>query len=253
MLEKYIRKKLKEKQILLMTHIVIGYPSLQDSYSIIQTMVDAGVDLIELQIPFSEPIADGPVILQANQHAISNGIRVQDCLEFAKKISGSYQIPFLFMSYYNIIFKYGIEQFVMKMADCNIKGAIIPDLPPEEGKKYLHAMNKRKLAPIFIFSPNSSNKRMKFLASLAQGFLYCVARKGVTGYKTDFSDTLTDYLNRCNSVTNLPLALGFGVKEKSDIEFLTGKAAIAVIGTKIIELINKNRINDIGPFLRSLR
>ena len=134
MLESYLRNKLKEKDILLMTHLVLGYPSFEDSFSIIKSMVEAGVDLMELQIPFSEPIADGPVILRANQRALEKGASIKASLELAKRVTGTFDIPFLFMTYYNILFKYGTERFVAEMADRKLRGAIIPDLPPEEGR-----------------------------------------------------------------------------------------------------------------------
>ena len=185
MLENYIKNKLKEKDILLMTHIVAGYPNFEDSYKIIESMVNAGVDLMELQIPFSEPIADGPVILNANQVALQNGATVQKCLELAKKVSNDFDIPFLFMSYCNIIYKYGISNFIKKSAEFNLKGMIIPDLPHEEGQEYLSAMNENNLAPIFLFSPTTPLARMKEISSYAKGFVYCVARKGVTGLDTN--------------------------------------------------------------------
>jgi tryptophan synthase alpha chain len=252
MLENYIQEHLKEKKILLMTHIVIGYPSLADSYKIVESMVNAGVDIMELQIPFSEPIADGPVILQANQTALANHISVNDCLKFAGEVARNFPIPFLFMSYYNILYKYGVEQFTARMQQSNIKGAIVPDLPPEEGEVYLNVMNTHCLAPIFIYTPNTSDQRMKYISSMANGFIYCVARKGVTGFKTNFSAELSQYIKRCRHATNLPLALGFGVKEKSDLEFLQDKADIAIIGTRIIQLINEKGIKSIGPFIRTL-
>jgi tryptophan synthase alpha chain len=253
MLENYIKNTLKEKDILLMTHIVAGYPNFEDSYKIIKSMVNAGVDLMELQIPFSEPIADGPVILNANQVALQNGATVQKCLELAKRVSNDFDIPFLFMSYCNIIYKYGISNFVKKSAEFNLKGMIIPDLPHEEGKEYLSAMNENNLDPIFLFSPTTTLDRMKEIATYAKGFVYCVARKGVTGLDTSFSDSLDKYLADCKKATNLPLALGFGVKEKKDVDFLKDKIEIAVIGTETIRLIDNKGINAIEGFIKSLR
>ena len=252
-LDTYLRMRLKEHEILLMTHIVLGYPSFEDCFKIIEAMVSAGVDLVELQIPFSEPIADGPVILQANQKALASGVTVQGCLDFAQEVAHAYDIPFLIMSYYNVLFKYGIGRFVSTMAKRNLRGAIIPDLPPEEGEDYLAAMKERELAPILIFSPTTAERRMEYLASLSRGFIYCVARKGVTGSDTCFSDELTGYLGRCRKATRLPLALGFGVKEKPDIDYLRGKADIAVIGTRVIQLLRKDGLSAVDHFLRSLR
>ena len=253
MLEGYLRKRRKEKEILLMTHIVLGYPTFEDAYQIVENMVEAGVDLMELQIPFSEPIADGPVILHANQSALSAGATVQRCFEFARTVARAFDIPFLFMSYYNILFQYGVNRFAEAMADAGLQGAIVPDLPPEEGRDYLSAMAGRRLAPILIFSPTTPVERMHYLASFGRGFIYCVSRKGVTGADTAFSEQLSQYLIQCRRATKLPLALGFGVKEKEDVDFLKGKVDIAVIGSQTINVIDKDGVDAVGEFIRSLR
>jgi len=252
MLRSYIEDRLKQKDILLMTHIVLGYPTFEASFKIIKAMVEGGVDLMELQIPFSEPIADGPVILHANQKALESGATVQGCLDFAREVTKTFGIPFLFMTYYNILFKYGVDQFASNMADGGLKGAIIPDLPPEEGRDYLQAMEANDLAPIYIFSPTTSDDRMQYIASFAKGLVYCVARRGVTGGDTTFSETLGAYLSRCRQATDLPLALGFGVKDKNDIDFLKGKADIAVIGSQTIRLVDKEGVGAVGEFIKSL-
>lgn len=253
MLESYIRSRLTEKKILLMTHIVIGYPSLDESLKIARTMVEAGVDMMELQIPFSEPIADGPVILKANQEALANGVTVPQCLEFGRRVASQFPIPFLYMTYYNILFKYGVDRFADHMRDAGLKGAIVPDLPPEEAHDYLGAMGRCGLSPIFIFSPTTSAERLQTIARVADGFVYCVARKGVTGDQTKFSMQMDDYLGHCRRATELPLALGFGVKDRDDIKFLEGKADIAVIGTQALRLMDSQGIDALGPFIRNLQ
>lgn len=253
MLKDFLEKRLKEKEILLMTHIVLGYPSFEDSFEIIESMVRSGVDLMELQIPFSEPIADGPVILHANQKSLSHGATVKKCFDFSTKVAQAFDIPFLLMSYYNILFKYGVDRFIEKMARGGLTGAIVPDLPPEEGTDYLSNMERHNLAPIFIFSPTTPYARMKYLASFGKGFIYCVARKGVTGVNTDFSTELDSYLKRCRESTNLPLALGFGVQEKSDMDFLKGKVDIAVIGSQTIRLIDREGVGAVEGFIKNLR
>ena len=169
-LASYIRNRLKHKKILLMTHIVMGYPSFEESYQIVRQMVEAGVDLMELQIPFSEPMADGPVILRANQQAIEEGSTVEKCLAFAKKVAGEFDIPFLFMSYANILYKYGMDRFAKEMAQRGLTGAIVPDLPPEESRDYLAAMTAHGLRPS-IFSPRKPptggwNVSMRFQKAL---------------------------------------------------------------------------------------
>ncbi len=253
MLESYVRQKSREKEILLMTHIVLGYPSLADSLRIVETMVEAGVDLMELQIPFSEPIADGPVILRASQEALGRGIKVKDCLHYAGKIASTFPIPFLIMSYYNIPFRYGANSFVAAMADRGLAGGIIPDLPPEEGEEYLEAMHEHALSPIFLFSPSTPVERMRRLGQIGNGFIYCVARRGVTGAETAFSEELSHYLARCRQATSLPLAVGFGLSRRSDVDFLRGRADIAVVGSELIRIMDKDGIRGVWHFLKSLR
>ena len=248
-----MRQKREQTGILLMTHIVLGYPDFDTSLRLVEAMVASGVELMELQIPFSEPIADGPVILHANQGALQRGATVARCFEFATEVAGRFPIPFLFMSYYNVLFKHGTESFVSRMAAANLKGAIVPDLPPEEGADYLLAMKRAELDPVFIYSPSSTPARLEAIASFGSGFIYCVARKGVTGAQTAFSPDLTEYLARATEATRLPLAVGFGVREKADVDFLRDKADIAVVGSETLRVLAEGGVAAVGPFLSSLR
>lgn len=252
MLEEYIRARKSEKEILLMTHIVLGYPSFEDSIRIVDAMVEAGVDLIELQIPFSEPMADGPVILHANQRALMAGSSVARCFEVAAELTKRHpKVPFLFMSYYNIAFAHGAAAFAEDTRKAGLRGVIIPDLPFEEGDDLYAELERASVEPIFLYSPNTSGTRMKQIADRARGFVYCVARKGVTGAATNFSD-LETYLARCRVATKLPLALGFGVKERGDVRTLVGKVEIAVVGSATIRVIEEQGIRAVGTFIESL-
>jgi len=168
-------------------------------------------------------------------------------------VAKTFDIPFLFMSYYNIIFKRGVDRFCADMAEQGLKGAIVPDLPHEEAHGYLEAMNENSLSPVFIFSPTTSDERMKTISSFSSGFIYCVARKGVTGFDTNFSDHLDHYIKRCRAATSLPLAIGFGVKNRKDIDFIRGKADIAVIGTQSIILMERQGPEAVASFIRGLR
>src|SRR3989339_1955631 len=147
-LAEQLRHARTKKEILLMTHLVLGYPSFAVNRKVIDQMVTNGVDVIELQIPFSEPMADGPMIIKANQESIANGTKVADCLAFAEEMAAQYDIPFLFMTYYNILFKYGVKEFLLKAKEIGIRGFIIPDLPPEEGEEYLQLAKELDLAAI---------------------------------------------------------------------------------------------------------
>jgi len=252
-LEEYLRARKRDKGILLMTHLVLGYPSFAVNHEVIRQMVENGVDLIELQIPFSEPVADGPMIVKANQDSLAGGTKVADCLEFAAEITAAYDIPFLFMTYYNILFKFGLEQFFRKAVEIGIKGFIVPDLPPEEGEEFLKLADRYDIAPILIYAPTSTEERMRDLATHARGFIYCVARRGVTGRQTDFTSDFEAYLARCRRNTDLPLAVGFGISTREDVKYLAGQADIAVIGTATIRLVEESGPEAVGPFIAGLR
>ncbi len=252
-LEQQLRERLKQKDILLMTHIVLGYPSFETNREVIRQMVENGVDCIEMQIPFSEPMADGPVILKANQDSLASGTKIADCLAFSAEMTAAYDIPFLFMTYYNIIFKYGEEAFFVKAKEAGIKGFIVPDLPPEQGESFLRLSGQYQIDPILIFAPTSTDERMHQLDRSGRGFIYCMARRGVTGKKSEFGDDFTDYLNRCRAATGKPIAVGFGIQNHEDIDVLIGKADMAVIGSQTIRLVDEQGAATVGPFIAGLR
>ena len=252
MLEHYLNARRQKKDILLMTHIVAGYPNWDACTDMVAAMVAAGVDLMELQIPFSEPMADGPVILKANQDSIASGTTIRECLDFGAEMCATYEIPFLYMTYFNVIFKYGEERFLDKARDAGIQGLILPDLPPEEGAPFMAAARQRGLAPIMIFSPTSTDARMRSLADFGGGFVYCTARKGVTGRHSSLDADFANYLNRCRQATDLPLAVGFGIQNRADIEALIGVADMGVVGSQTIKLVDEQGSAAVGRFIREL-
>ncbi len=253
MLETYLREKLETRPMLLMTHIVIGYPTLKTSLELIDTMVAAGVDLMELQIPFSEPIADGPVILKANQQSLAAGTRVADCFDVAAAAVQKHAIPFLFMSYYNILHRYGVSAFVEKMADTGFPGRLYRICRPKRVRRIRPPWMPINWRPSIFLHPPHPDERMRYIAGFGRGLIYCVARKGVTGQSTDFSEDLGAYLNRCRAATNLPLALGFGVKDAADVAFLTGKVDIAVVGSQCLRILEEKGVAAVGDFIGGLR
>lgn len=252
-LEPYIREQRRKRDLLLMTHIVVGYPDFETSLRLVETMVEAGVELMELQIPFSEPMADGPVIVKANQDALQGGASVEKCLEFCATVSRRFPIPFLIMTYTNLVYRRGIPTFIARAKAAHIKGLIVPDLPPEESSEYTRVCRENEVDPIFIFAPTSTDARLTEVAKVSSGFVYCVARKGVTGAHTDFSSDLVGYLGRARAATSLPLAVGFGVASKQDVDTLRGHADIAVIGSQSIRVLDQHGVEAVGDFLRSLR
>jgi tryptophan synthase alpha chain len=252
-LQQQLQSRLRQKDILLMTHIVLGYPSFDTNREVIRQMVENGVDCIEMQIPFSEPMADGPIILKANQDSLANGTKVAQCLAFAGEMTSTYDIPFLFMTYYNIIFKYGEQAFFEKAAAAGIKGFIVPDLPPEQGESFFRYARDNSIDPILIFAPTSTDERMREIDQAGSGFIYCVARRGVTGKKSELDADFDAYLQRCRTATAKPLAVGFGIRNSDDIAALKGKADMAVIGSETIRLVDALGSAAVGPFIASLR
>jgi tryptophan synthase alpha chain len=253
-MEKMIRNT--DKKILLMSHLVLGYPNMQANQEVIDEMVASGVDLMELQIPFSEPIADGPMIARANQSALDNGFKVREGLDFIAKTIQKHKIPFLIMTYYNILMAYGVEDFIKEAARIGVKGLIIPDLPPQEAGQAIGWCKEHgggSLDWIQLMTPTSSDSRLAEIGSNASGFVYCVARKGVTGNKTDFGNELAQFIKRCRAATSLPLAVGFGVKSQEDVVQIANLAQIAVVGTAAIKIHEEHGAKAVGKFFAGLR
>jgi tryptophan synthase alpha chain len=254
MLQNDVHRALENQDILLMTHLVLGYPSFAVNRQVVRQMAAAGVELIELQIPFSEPVADGPVIARACQASIAQGTTVEQCLAFVAEMAGSYpKVAFLVMTYYNIVFRFGEDAFLERARRARVRGLIVPDLPIEEGAAFFRAERRIGLDPIQIFAPTSSDARMRELEEYADGFIYCVARRGVTGAETTFGPAFDAYLARCRAATDLPLAVGFGIRNREDVAQLAGKADIAVIGSETIRIVDAQGPDAVGPFLSGLR
>lgn len=234
-LEQYLRERLQQKDLLLMTHVVCGYPSFEDNWRELEIMAEFGVDMVELQFPFSEPSADGPLFVKANQQAVADGVRPGDCFEFMHKVSEHFPFKVLMMGYYNTAFKMGHESFIKQLSAAGGCGYILPDLPVEEAGE-LHELSKpSELAPIVLMTPTNTDARLKVLGAAAEGFIYAVARKGVTGGQTEMGNDLKAFIAHCRQHTNLPIAVGFGVSQKADLDFLRGKADIAIIGTAALK------------------
>ncbi|HAD07854.1 MAG TPA: tryptophan synthase subunit alpha [Porticoccaceae bacterium] len=251
-LEQYLRERLARKDLLLMTHVVCGYPSFEDNWAELEVMAEFDVDVVELQFPFSEPSADGPLFVKANQEAINHGVRPADCFEFMRKVSAHFPFKVLMMGYYNTAFKMGSQAFVDRLAAAGGCGYILPDLPVEEAGE-LHGLSKsRELAPIVLMTPTNTEDRLQALADAAEGFIYAVARKGVTGNKTEMGEDLDAFIARCRAHTDLPIGVGFGVSQKADLDFLRGKAEIAIIGTAALKAWEEGGEESLRGFFSGL-
>ena len=251
-LESYLRRRLAEKPLLLMTHAVVGYPSLEANWSMLEAMEAAGVDLVELQLPFSEPIADGPSFVKANHEAILAGTGWGAYFDLAARAAAHFSFPIVFMGYYNSVFRMGTERFSASLAEAGLRGFIVPDLPPEEGVELNAAARARGLDPILIMSPTNSAARLADIGRQASGFVYCTARKGVTGRQTDLSEGVAEFLDRCRTATTLPLGLGFGIRTAADVRGVRGLADIVIVGTAGLAAWEERGEDGYRQFMKTL-
>ncbi len=229
----------------LMTHLVAGYPTQKDSLSIAKALIDSGADILEIQIPFSDPMADGPTITKACNEALAGGIKVRDVLVMVKLINNA-SVPIVIMSYANIIFNYGIACFVKDAALAGASGIIIPDLPVDtkEGQELITACKKYNVCPIIVISPGVSKERLKVLSHFAEGFVYCTSRQGITGANGNFAKNLGQYLTEVKNIMKLPLAVGFGVKSTKDVKSISRYAQIVVAGSVFISAMQRAKTNN---------
>lgn len=252
MLEKYIREKLESRPLLLMTHAVVGYPSLEDNRKMLVSMQEAGIDLVELQLPFSEPVADGPAFIHANQSALENGVHWQQYFDFFSSVAADSDFPLLFMGYYNSVFCMRHEVFCDRLKAAGGAGFIIADLPVELSSGLDDYAGAQGLDHIQTMTPVNSEQRLRQIAAAASGFVYCVSRKGVTGLETDFNRDLHEYIRRCRQATDLPLALGFGIRTAEQVRQMRGLADIAIVGTACLQVWEQQGPEQFRRFLHDL-
>jgi len=237
-----------------MTHIVAGYPTLAESEKIAHAMIEGGVNFLEIQIPFSDPVADGPTILQANQKALENGVTPDDCFALMQKLTAKTDTPILFMTYYNIVFAHGVERFCKRAKAAGCWGLIVPDMPIDEERHehYLKTCKKHGLHAIQVISPITPERRLKRLGKVASGFVYCVSHFGTTGSKTIFDAKLESYLKKVKKHIKVPIALGFGISTPTEVKRSQKKADIAVVGSHLIRCYEKEGLKGVSDFLKSV-
>lgn len=240
-----------ENRPALMAHAVVGYPDMTTTKKLVIAMEDAGVDMVELQIPFSDPLADGPTIQQACELALDNGTRVADAFAAAAEISGTTTIPLLFMTYYNIVYNYGVEKFCKDAAKAGVSGVIVPDTAREsaEHEGLLAACERYNLCNIVTLAPTSTPERIAKNAAIAQGFIYCMSRQGVTGTAQGFDDEIESYLERVRKRTSVPLAVGFGVSSVERLRVVAPYADIVVVGSAIINELSAHGLGAATSFV----
>ena len=250
-----INQKLKEDKKLLSIYFTAGYPSINDTVSIIQDLEKNGVDMIEIGLPFSDPLADGPTIQNSSTVALKNGMTTEILFNQLKDIRKTVQIPLIIMGYFNPMLQYGVEAFCKKCQEIGIDGLIIPDLPVDVyHEEYQSIFEKYGLINVFLITPQTSDERINFIDSVSNGFIYMVSSASVTGSKIGFGNDQEAYFERISNMDlKNPQIIGFGISDNKTFTQATNYAKGAIIGSAFIKFISENSINDIPNFVTSIR
>ena len=249
-----INKKIQNKKKLLSIYFSAGYPNLNDTVSIIKNLEQSGVDMIEIGLPFSDPLADGPTIQNSGSIALENGMTTKILFSQLKDIRQEVEIPLLIMGYFNPILQYGVEKFCKKCAEIGIDGLIIPDLPVEVyHKKYQQIFQKYNLVNVFLVTPQTSEKRIRFIDSIANGFIYLVSTASTTGAQNSFGESQINYFERIDKMElKTPQIVGFGISNRSTFNQATKTSHGAIIGSAFVKFLSKNPIKNIPTFIQGI-
>ena len=232
------------KQIAVVPYLTVGYPNISSSYEIALSLLNSGADMLELGIPFSDPLADGPIIQMTSFRALENGVNLDTAFKLVQKLRiDNNESPLIFMGYYNPFLNYGIAKFVSYASSIGVDGVIIPDLPAEESGEVARECLKHNIHLIPLLAPTSTEERIVAACANAGGFIYCVSLTGVTGAKNKFSQNVERLVNKIRNHTDLPILVGFGVSNKSDIQRITNFADGAIVGSALLNAISRADIN----------
>jgi tryptophan synthase alpha chain len=238
----------ENNKAVLMPYFSLGFPDPSESINIIEGLSRSGADILELGIPFSDPIADGPTIQYSTQVALSHGVNTQTCLDMVRELrSRGIEQPILLMGYFNPILNFGIKRFVEEAFAAGVDGFIVPDLPPEEADPLYNLCKERNLAVVYMISLTTEVERTKIIAEKTTGFLYLVSVKGVTGARNELPDELASLIRRVQLLTNKPVAVGFGISTISQIKMISKLADGVIIGSVLI-----NQVKETANYIDSI-
>jgi len=244
----------QKKHTALIPYITVGYPSIETTLKIVPLLASSGCDIVELGVPFSDPLADGATIQRASYEALRQGVTPKVCLEVAQELRRQVEIPLVFMTYYNPVLKFGLEQFCSKCTEVGVDGLIIPDLPPEEGQELEQSTKKHGLDIIYLLSPASTEERISLVTSRSSGFIYLVSLTGVTGARAKLPQELEGFVARVRENTEKPLCVGFGVSTPEQARRIANVADGVIVGSRIIQLLDEDKsLKNVRFFTKSLR
>ena len=237
----------KARELGLVAYLTAGDPTLEASENIILAAAEAGADVIELGVPFSDPVADGPTIQRASERALSSGTTLAGVLDLAARLRKRTEVPFVLFSYFNPILQMGLEKFAQAAAGAGIDGILATDLTPEESVEYRQIMRAHHLDTIFLGAPTSTDARLKQISSCSTGFVYLISRTGVTGTRDSLPEELPALVRRVRHFTPLPIAVGFGISQPAHVSSLAGAADAAVVGSALVAEVEKAAKAKISP------
>ena len=250
-----IDRKFQEGKKLLSIYFTAGYPALDDTIPILEALQEAGVDMIEIGLPFSDPLADGPTIQESSTQAIQNGMSTQKLLEQLARVRKTIEIPLVIMGYFNPILQFGVDAFCKSCAAIGVDGLIIPDLPVDVfHRKYQDVFERNGLYNMFLITPQTSEERIRYIDNISNGFIYMVSSAAVTGTKDSFGKIQLEYFDRIAAMDlQTPQIVGFGIGNAATFKMATKKADGAIIGSAFIQYIKENGIKNIGGFIKKIR
>jgi tryptophan synthase alpha chain len=225
----------------LVAYVTAGDPNLKFTELLVLALAEAGADIVELGVPFSDPIADGPVIQRASERALRAGTTLGGVLKLARRLRRKTAVPLVLFSYYNPVLQFGVERFAAEAAQAGVQGALITDLTPEEAGGYVKAMRRAGLDTVFLAAPTSTPARIRALARLSRGFVYVISRRGTTGAREDVPPEVRALVRRVRRVTPLPVAVGFGISRREHVAALAGVADGVVVGSALVECCERGR------------
>jgi tryptophan synthase alpha chain len=257
-IEKKFKDLKKARKKAFIAFITAGYPNLSTTEKLIYELSKVGVDILELGVPFSDPLADGPVIQESSQEALKKNTHLIDILDLVKKARKNVDIPICLMTYYNPIFCFDELKFVKSAIDSGVDGVIIPDLPPDEGKSFVKLAKSHNLDVICFISPTTSRDRMKYISGISKGFIYYVSLTGVTGSRQDLPKDLINNLKIIKKITDKPVCVGFGVSTSFQVKQIEKIADGAIVGSAIVKKIKDNigkadLVKTVGKFVSQLK
>lgn len=256
-IEVVFRKTIEESRMALIPYITAGDPGLSQTERLVLTFAENGADIVELGVPFSDPLADGPTIQRASERSLKKGTTLRRILAVVEKIREKSGVPIILMSYYNPILKMGLNAFAKRAVTAGVDGVIIPDLPPEEAGGWIKSARSAKLATIFLIAPTSTEERIQKIARVSRGFIYYVSLTGVTGVRKNLQQDVRQRLNLIRRFTKLPLCVGFGISKPEHVRQLAKGAGGVIVGSALVNLIEQSRSMDlhinVGRFIQSLK